>query len=119
MATIKEEMQQITLTEAAATKVKVMIEQEGKSDSSLRVYISGGGCSGYSYGLTLEENTSPTDLVFEEHGVKVLVDPESMKMLKGCVVDYTESLNATGFTVNNPNAESSCGCGHSFTPKEA
>ncbi len=119
MATIKEEVQQITLTEAAAVKVKGLREQEGKKDASLRVYISGGGCSGYSYGLTLEENTSRTDLVFEEYGVKVLVDPESMKMLKGCVVDYTESISATGFTVSNPNAESSCGCGHSFTPKEA
>ncbi|MEE9134630.1 MAG: iron-sulfur cluster insertion protein ErpA [Nitrososphaerales archaeon] len=119
MATIKEEVHQITLTEAAALKVKGLAEQEGKKDSSLRVYISGGGCSGYSYGLTLDETISSNDLVFEEHGVKVLVDPESMKMLSGCVVDYTESLNATGFTVNNPNAESSCGCGHSFTPKEA
>lgn len=119
MATIKEEVQQISLTEAAADKVKVMREQEGKNNSSLRVYISGGGCSGYSYGLTLDETTSPDDLVFEEYGVKVLVDPESMKLLKGCVVDYTETLSATGFTVNNPNAESSCGCGHSFTPKEA
>ncbi len=87
MATIKEEVHQISLTEAAALKVKGLAEQEGKKESSLRVYISGGGCSGYSYGLTLDETIASNDLVFEEHGVKVLVDPESMKMLSGCVVD--------------------------------
>ncbi|MFQ6010899.1 MAG: iron-sulfur cluster insertion protein ErpA [Nitrososphaerales archaeon] len=119
MATIKEEVPQITLTEAAAVKVKGLREQEGKNDSSLRLYISGGGCSGYSYGLALDEATSANDIVLEAHGVKLLVDTESMKLLRGSVVDYVESISATGFTVNNPNAESSCGCGHSFTPKES
>ena len=105
----------INLTEAAVSKVKGILEQEKSSlpDGGLRIYVQGGGCSGFSYGMVLDEITDG-DQIFETKGVKVIVDPMSMRYLEGAEVDYKEDLMGGGFAIKNPNATSTCGCGHSF-----
>jgi iron-sulfur cluster assembly accessory protein len=107
------EVQMVTLTEKAGAKVKEILESEKKA--GLRIYVSGGGCSGFSYGMSLEDIALADDNVIEAHGVKVFVDPQSAKMLAGIEVDYVDSLQGSGFSIKNPNAKSSCGCGHSFS----
>jgi iron-sulfur cluster assembly accessory protein len=99
----------INITTAAVEKVKAVLSQEKESmpDGGLRIYVQGGGCSGFSYGMVLDE-------VFEQEGVKVIVDPMSMKYLENAEVDYKEDLMGGGFAIKNPNATSTCGCGHSF-----
>ncbi|MGE0454884.1 MAG: iron-sulfur cluster insertion protein ErpA [Vicinamibacteria bacterium] len=106
----------ISLTETAVSKVKGIIEQEQASmpQGGLRIYVQGGGCSGFSYGMVLDE-VSDGDQVFETAGVKVIVDPMSFRYLDGAEVDYKEDLMGGGFAIKNPNASSSCGCGHSFS----
>ena len=106
----------VNLTTAAAEKVKVILQQEDESlkDGGLRIYVQGGGCSGFSYGMVLDEVTED-DEVFEEQGVKVIIDPMSLKHLEGAQVDYKEELMGGGFAIKNPNATSSCGCGQSFS----
>jgi iron-sulfur cluster assembly accessory protein len=106
----------ISLTENAAQKVKAAMEKQGKTDVGLRLYVSGGGCSGFQYGLAFD-NQSDGDHVIEAHGVKLLVDEQSAEYLDGSEVDYVESVMGEGFRVNNPNATETCGCGHSFKPK--
>jgi iron-sulfur cluster assembly accessory protein len=110
----------ITLTENAAQKVKGILEQEKESipAGGLRIYVQGGGCSGFSYGMVLDE-IGADDQVFEREGVKVIVDPMSLRYLEGAEVDYKEDLMGGGFAIKNPNAKSSCGCGHSFTTGDA
>jgi iron-sulfur cluster insertion protein len=103
----------ITLTDKAGAKVKEILETEKKE--GLRIYVSGGGCHGFSYGMSLEDISLADDSVIEAHGVKVFVDPQSAKMLAGVEVDYVDSLQGSGFSIKNPNAKSSCGCGHSFS----
>ena len=105
----------ISITEKAAEKVKVAMEKQGKADAALRLYVSGGGCSGFQYGLAFDKKNDG-DNVIESHGVKVLVDQESAKYLDGSEIDYEESVMGEGFKVNNPNATETCGCGHSFKP---
>jgi iron-sulfur cluster assembly accessory protein len=105
----------ISITEKAAEKVKVAMEKEGKSDTGLRLYVSGGGCSGFQYGLAFDRKNDD-DLLIESHGVKVIVDQESAKYLEGSEIDYEETVMGEGFKVNNPNATETCGCGHSFKP---
>jgi len=105
----------ISITEKAAEKVKAVMEKQGKSDAALRLYVSGGGCSGFQYGLAFDRKNDD-DNVIESHGVKVLVDQESAKYLHGSEIDYEESVMGEGFKVNNPNATETCGCGHSFKP---
>lgn len=102
----------ITITEKAAEKVKVSME---KKDAALRLYVSGGGCSGFQYGLAFDKKNDD-DTLIESHGVKVIVDQESAKYLDGSEIDYEESVMGEGFKVNNPNATETCGCGHSFKP---
>ncbi|MGH9910270.1 MAG: iron-sulfur cluster insertion protein ErpA [Nitrososphaerales archaeon] len=104
----------IAVTPKAAEKVKEFMKQEGKDDLFLRVYVSGGGCSGLSYGMGFEEKSDEDDTVIEEHGVKLLVDSYSSRHLKGTEIDYIESLMGAGFKINNPNVTKSCSCGHSF-----
>lgn len=104
----------VNLTENAATKVQALMEQEGGTYEYLRVFVTGGGCSGLSYGMTFEEREEDGDLVVESNGVKILVDEFSKDYLKGMTVDWQESLMGTGFVVNNPNAQSTCACGSSF-----
>ena len=106
----------LTVTEKAAAKVKEAITKEGKKDAILRLYVSGGGCSGFQYGLAFDSKKDD-DCVVENHGVKVLVDSESAKYVEGAEIDYVESVMGEGFKINNPNATETCGCGHSFKPK--
>ena len=109
----------INLTTAAAVKVKGILESEKESvpQGGLRIYVQGGGCSGFSYGMVLDE-VSDGDEVFERDGIKVIVDPMSLRYLDGAEVDYKEDLMGGGFAIKNPNATSSCGCGHSFSAGE-
>lgn len=106
----------ITVTETAAGKVKDILTSKGKPDAALRVFVQGGGCSGLSYGMTLD-NPQEGDQVFEEHGVRIVVDARSIQFLDGCHVDFVDSMMGGGFKIENPNAAGSCGCGHSFQPK--
>ena len=105
----------ITLTEKAVQKVQSLREQEGKPGYALRLKVVGGGCSGYSYSMDFEESPAAGDVTFEDQGVKILVDPKSLQMIDNCQVDWADGLTGAGFTITNPNAKGSCGCGHSFT----
>jgi len=105
----------IAVTAKAAEKVKEFMKQEGREDLYLRVYVSGGGCAGLSYGMGFEEKADEDDAVIEENGVKLLVDSYSSRYLKGTEIDYIESLMGAGFKINNPNVTKSCSCGHSFS----
>jgi iron-sulfur cluster assembly accessory protein len=103
----------LTLSASAADKVRALLEQEADAALGLRVFVAGGGCSGLQYGMTLDEGQEG-DTVVELSGVRVLVDEMSAQYLSGSEIDYVDSLMGAGFTVNNPNAVSTCGCGHSF-----
>src|SRR5436189_4088065 len=107
----------ISVTEAAAIKIKQLLTEEDDV-SVLRVAIQGGGCSGFQYGLGFDRGAAEGDLEFEMHGVQVVVDPFSAPYLRGAEIDYVDSIQAAGFAINNPNASSSCGCGHSFQVEE-
>ncbi len=103
----------INMTPAAADKVHELLAQENDPSLALRVFVAGGGCSGLQYGMTLDEEQEG-DTVIPQNGFNVLVDEMSMGYIDGSEIDYVDSLMGAGFTVNNPNAVSSCGCGHSF-----
>jgi iron-sulfur cluster insertion protein len=107
----------ITVTEAAAAKIRELLAEEGKPDSGLRVFVQGGGCSGFQYGLMIEEagGAGVGDQAFETNGVRLFVDPVSISYLKGAEVDFVDTITGGGFTIKNPNATSTCGCGSSFT----
>jgi len=104
----------MTVSDAAAVKAVEMLESSGKADAAIRVFIKSGGCSGYQYGMAIDDRRLEGDRVFESSGVRLVVDPRSWPLLAGSQVDYVENLMGGGFQVNNPNATSSCGCGHSF-----
>jgi iron-sulfur cluster assembly protein len=108
----------VSLTAAAAGKIRELMAQE-TDVSVLRVAIEGGGCSGFQYGLGFDHGAQEGDLEFEQEGVKVVVDPFSAPYLKGATVDYLETIQESGFKIDNPNAVSSCGCGHSFQVDES
>lgn len=105
----------LVFTGAAADKVRELIAEEGNPALKLRVYISGGGCSGFQYGFTFDEERAEDDLALDRDGVILLVDPLSLQYLAGAEVDYTESLSGAQFVIRNPNAKTTCGCGSSFT----
>lgn len=105
----------LLFTDAAATKVKSLIEEEGNDALKLRVFVSGGGCSGFQYGFTFDENIQEGDTVVENAGVTLLVDPMSYQYLVGAEVDYKEGLEGSQFVIKNPNATTTCGCGSSFS----
>jgi len=105
----------LNFTEAAAAKVKELIQDEGNAALALRVYIEGGGCSGFQYGFEFDENRAEDDLAVDTAGVTLLVDPLSLQYLMGAEVDYTESLTGAQFVIRNPNAKTTCGCGSSFS----
>jgi iron-sulfur cluster insertion protein len=105
----------VVFTDAAAIKVKELIEDEGNAALKLRVSVSGGGCSGFQYGFTFDENRGEDDTVVENCGVSLLIDPMSFQYLMGAQIDYQESLDGARFVINNPNAASTCGCGSSFS----
>ena len=106
----------LIFTQAAATKVKSLIEEENNARLKLRVFVSGGGCSGFQYGFTFDENTQDGDTSVEQCGVTLLVDPMSFQYLAGAEIDYTEGLEGAQFVIRNPNATTTCGCGSSFSP---
>ncbi|MEZ0470969.1 iron-sulfur cluster insertion protein ErpA [Luteimonas salinilitoris] len=105
----------LDFTQAAAAKVRELIVEEGNPALKLRVYIQGGGCSGFQYGFEFDEEQADEDLAVDTDGVVLLVDPLSLQYLMGAAVDYVESLHGAQFTIRNPNAKSTCGCGSSFT----
>lgn len=104
----------ITLTEAAAGQVKGMMAHNEIEDGFLRVSVKGGGCSGLSYGMEIDHEKTANDILSTQHGVQVLIDKENESTLKGVTIDFKESMAGGGFTIDNPNAVSSCGCGSSF-----
>ena len=105
----------LVFTDAAATKVKTLIDEEGDESLKLRVFISGGGCSGFQYGFTFDENEGDGDTVVENQGVQLLIDPMSIQYLMGAEIDYSEGLEGAQFVIRNPNAQTTCGCGSSFS----
>ncbi len=105
----------ILFTANAAAKVKQLIEEEGNPNLKLRVFISGGGCSGFQYGFTFDETINEDDTVTEKDGVQLLVDPMSFQYLIGAEIDYQENIQGAQFVIKNPGATSTCGCGSSFS----
>ncbi|MCG3863815.1 iron-sulfur cluster insertion protein ErpA [Photobacterium leiognathi] len=105
----------LTFSDVAANKVKTLIAEEENPNLKLRVYITGGGCSGFQYGFTFDEKVNDGDMTIENSGVTLVVDPMSLQYLIGGTVDYTEGLEGSRFFVNNPNATTTCGCGASFS----
>lgn len=105
----------ITLTDTAAIKVKDLLAEEGNDAMALRVAVRPGGCSGFSYEMFFDTDVATDDLTADYSGVKVVVDPSSAQMLNGATLDYKDGLQETGFSINNPNAERTCGCGSSFS----
>jgi iron-sulfur cluster insertion protein len=105
----------LVFTDNAANKVKSLIEEEGNPDLKLRVFVTGGGCSGFQYGFTFEETVSDDDTSLNKAGVTLLVDPMSLQYLMGAEIDYQENVEGAQFVIRNPNATSTCGCGSSFS----
>jgi iron-sulfur cluster insertion protein len=105
----------LVFTDSAASKVKQLIDEEGNAELKLRVFVSGGGCSGFQYGFTFDETANEDDTVMEKNGVSLLIDPMSYQYLVGAEIDYTEGLEGAQFVIKNPNAQSTCGCGSSFS----
>ncbi|HCI12492.1 MAG: iron-sulfur cluster insertion protein ErpA [Gallionellales bacterium GWA2_60_142] len=105
----------LIFTDSAANKVKQLIEEEGNADLKLRVFVSGGGCSGFQYGFTFDEVANDDDTVMSKNGVQLLIDPMSFQYLVGAEIDYTEGLEGSQFVIKNPNATTTCGCGSSFS----
>lgn len=110
----QEEFVSLIFTDAAANKVRELIEEEQNDQLKLRVYITGGGCSGFQYGFTFDENIEEGDTSIEKNGVTLLVDPMSGQYLQGAEIDYVEDIEGAQFVIRNPNAETTCGCGSSF-----
>ncbi|HET8760270.1 MAG TPA: iron-sulfur cluster insertion protein ErpA [Nitrospiria bacterium] len=104
----------VVITEKAGAKIKDLLAGEEKPSQGLRIYVSGGGCQGFQYGMAFEEQANADDTVIEAHGVRVFVDAQSAPLLSGAEVDYIDSLEGSGFSIKNPQAKSSCGCGQSF-----
>lgn len=105
----------MTLTENAVVKIKDILAEENNPDIRLRVFVQGGGCSGFSYGFTLDEMQNEDDFIIEQSGLAVLVDALSSQYLQGADVDYRENITGSQFVIKNPNAQSTCGCGSSFS----
>lgn len=105
----------LTITENAANKIKEVIEEEGNTDLKLRIFVQGGGCSGFQYGFTLDELQNDDDFSIDAHGISVLVDSMSFQYLQGAEINYVDDISGSQFTIKNPNAETTCGCGSSFS----
>ncbi len=104
----------LTMTDNAVKQLKEVVAKQGNPNTALRIYVSPGGCSGFSYGMSLDEETAPDDASFEYDGVRVVVDAFSLEQLEGAQVDYSNALMGGGFTLQNPNAVKTCSCGQSF-----
>ena len=109
----------LSLTETAAEKIHALLANEENGGMHLRIFVSGGGCSGFQYGFSFDDAVGDNDQVIESREVKLLVDPMSLDLLNGAEVDYQESIQGASFVIRNPNAASTCGCGKSFTPSES
>ena len=105
----------IALTDTAADKVRTLIDAEGVADLALRVAVRPGGCSGYSYEMFFDADRAEDDVAIEHNGVQVVVDPSSAMLLEGATLDYKDGLQGAGFSIENPNAQRTCGCGQSFS----
>lgn len=115
---VQESTRAVILTEPAVAQLRALIGKQGEADLALRVFVSPGGCSGFQYGMALDSSVGEDDKVFEQDGIKVVVDELSLQYLQGAEVDYVDGLMGAGFTVYNPNAVSSCSCGHSFDTED-
>ena len=105
----------LVFTDSAAAKVRELIEEEGNPELKLRVFVTGGGCSGFQYGFTFDEEVAEDDAVIEKGGVTLLIDPMSYQYLVGAEIDYVEGIEGAQFVIRNPNATTTCGCGQSFS----
>ena len=117
MAIIEQPTDLVSITPTAADKVRELMAEDGET-SVLRVAIQGGGCSGFQYGLGFDSGPVDDDATVEQHGVTIVIDPYSAPYLKGATIDFLTGLEESGFKIDNPNAQTSCGCGHSFTVEE-
>jgi len=115
---LAEQTEIITLTPSAVNAVRDLLEKRDLSGHALRVFVSGGGCSGMQYGMSLEENIRAEDLIKEVDGVKVVIDEVSINYLRGAIVDFVDDVMGSGFKIENPNATSACGCGSSFRTED-
>ena len=115
MEVVSHTAQQLVFTESAASKVKELIDEEGNTELKLRVFVSGGGCSGFQYGFTFDEEINEDDAQVDKNGVKLLIDAMSYQYLVGAEIDYQEGIDGAQFVIKNPNATSTCGCGSSFS----
>ena len=116
MNAVTEQMPEpLVFTDSAANKVKQLIEEEGNPDLKLRVFVTGGGCSGFQYGFTFDEATNDDDTLLQKAGVTLLIYPMSLQYLMGAEIDYQDGLEGAQFVIKNPNATSTCGCGSSFS----
>ena len=106
---------QVTISELAVVKITDLLAEENNPTLKLRTFVQGGGCSGFQYGFTFDEEQHEDDFVVEKQGVKILIDAMSMQYLSGAVIDYKEDLQGSQFSIQNPNAQSTCGCGSSFS----
>lgn len=115
MSAVAEMPELLVFTDSAANKVKELIEEEGNEALKLRVFVSGGGCSGFQYGFTFDEEVNEDDTQLEKNGVTLLIDSMSYQYLVGAEIDYTEGIEGSQFVIRNPNATTTCGCGSSFS----
>jgi len=115
MNAVTEMLAPLVFTDSAADKVKALIDEEGNPALKLRVFVTGGGCSGFQYGFTFDEEVGEDDTTMEKNGVTLLIDPMSYQYLIGAAIDYQESIEGAQFVIKNPNATSTCGCGSSFS----
>lgn len=115
MSTTTDMQDLLVFTDSAANKVRELIDEEGNPDLKLRVFVSGGGCSGFQYGFTFDEEVAEDDTALEKNGVTLLIDSMSYQYLSGAEIDYSEGLEGAQFVIRNPNATSTCGCGSSFS----
>lgn len=108
-------MEQVEITESAIAKVSELLAEENNPNLKLRTFVQGGGCSGFQYGFTFDEEQNEDDFIIERPGMTILIDAMSMQYMVGATIDYKEELMGSSFTIKNPNAESTCGCGSSFS----
>lgn len=118
MTTRTDETTLVNITPRAAVRAKELLASKGLPEGSLRVFVVGGGCSGYQYGMALAHEAEDDDTVVQAEGIRILIDAESASLISGAEVDYVEDLMKSGFTIYNPNATSSCACGSSFQAKD-
>jgi len=109
-------MTRVTITDVAYDRIKELLASETDPNTKLRVFVQGGGCSGMEYGFTFDTETNEDDFTFEQNGVVAVIDSMSMQYLAGATIDFKDDLDGSRFSINNPNAETSCGCGSSFSP---